>query len=184
MSDTKKSAVAPRRGPSPYQIEQAMSVLSSTAAMLREADPEIATDQKLLLDMLEGEGGDAMEVLDRVIRASIEANVFAKAAKERSDAIADRATRYKARADALRGCAFAALSALDISKLERPDFTASIRAGQQSAFITDETLIPDGFMRVVKSPNKSAITEALKAGTDVSGAELRNGAPSLTVRVS
>jgi hypothetical protein len=170
------------RQPSPYQLEQAMSVLLSTASRLREDDPELMQDERLFADMLEGESGDAMEMLERVIRASVVAASFAKEAKDRADAIAERAARYKARAEALRGCAFAALTALELPKLERPDFTASVRAGQPSVFIADEAAVPDALCRTTRTPDKTLIAAALKAGETVPGAELLDGIPSLAVR--
>jgi Siphovirus Gp157 len=168
--------------PSAWQMEQAMSVLLSTAARLREEDPELMQDERLFADMLEGETDNAMDVLDRIIRASIVATSFAKEAAERADAIADRARRYKARADNLRGCAFAALYALELPKLERPDFTASVRAGQSSVFVEDEAAVPDALCRFTRTPDKTLIGAALKAGNTVAGAKLLDGIPSLSVR--
>jgi hypothetical protein len=172
----------PARQPSSWQLEQAMSVLLSTAARLREDDPDLMQDERLFADMLEGESGDAMEILDRVIRASIVAQSFAEEAAERADAIAERAKRYKTRADALRGCAFAALTALDLPRLERPDFTASIRAGQASVFIEDEAAVPDSLCRTTRTPDKTLIGVALKAGNVVTGARMLDGIASLTIR--
>lgn len=168
--------------PSAWQMEQAMSVLLATAARLREDDPELMQDERLFADMLEGETGDAMEVLDRVIRASIVAASFAKEATERAGAIAERATRYRLRADALRGCAFAALTALELPKREQPDFTASVRAGQPNVFIEDEAAVPDPLCRVTRTPDKTLIRAALKGGSTVAGAVLLAGIPSLSVR--
>ena len=177
----KKRNVAPHQ-PSAWQLEQAMSVLLATAARLRTEDSELMEDERLFADMLEGEGGDAMDVLDRVIRASIVATSFAKEAKERADAIAERAARYKARADNLRGCAFAALTALELPKVERPDFTASVRAGQASVFIEDDAAVPDAMCKITRTPDKTMIGVALRAGNVVPGAALLDGIPSLAVR--
>jgi Siphovirus Gp157 len=168
--------------PSAWRIEQAMSVLLATASRLREEDPELMEDERLFADMLEGETDNAMDVLDRVVRASIIATSFAKEAKERADAILERVARYKARADSLRGCVFAALTALEISKIERADFTVSVRAGQKSVFIEDEAAVPDAMCRTTRTPDKVLIGAALKAGNTVAGAVLLDGIPSLSVR--
>lgn len=181
MSDKPRKSVT--QGPSAWQMEQAMSVLLATAARLREDDPELMADERLFQDMLDGEGGDAMEVLDRVIRASVVAASFAKEAAERADAIAERAKRYRYRADTLRGCAFAALTVLGIQKREQPDYTASVRAGQPSVFIEDDAAVPNGLCRVTRIPDKTAIGAALKAGKIVPGAVLLDGISSLAVRV-
>jgi Siphovirus Gp157 len=171
-------------GPSAWKLEQAMSVLLSVRQRLLDDDPEMASDEKLFSDMLDGESGDAMEVLDAVIRASIIATSMAAEAASRAKSISDRATRYKARAEALRGAAFGALSALDIRRHERPDFTASIRMGQPAVVITDESALPAAFVRTKTEPEKTLIAAALKAGQDVPGAALTNQTPSIQVRTT
>ena len=171
------------RQPSPWQLEQAMSVLLSVRRRLLDDDPDIGNDERLFAGMLEGESGDAMDVIDNVIRASIEAASRAQAAKDIADHAAERAARYKRRAEALRGAAFAALSALDLRRLERPDFTATIGNGQRAVVITDEAALDRRFIRVTEAPDKAAIAAALKAGETVEGATMQNANPVLTVRV-
>jgi hypothetical protein len=62
--------------------------------------------------------------------------------------------------------------------------TAKISLGKSPAkvIITDESAIPDEFVRVKREPNKTAIKEALVGGKDVPGATLSNGGTSLTIR--
>lgn len=168
--------------PSPYQLEQAMSVLLSVRQRLLEEDPDIADDERLMTDMLEGETGDAMEVLHRMVRAALHAKSMSEAAKLRAADIITRADRYAKRDSAIRGAVFAAMDALGLKKLEAPDFTTGISAGTASVIITDEAALPNEFMRVHREPNKTAIGAALKGGAEVPGAELSNGLPRLTVR--
>jgi len=159
-----------------------MSALLAVRQRLLQDDPDLADDEQLFSDMLEGEGGDAMEVLHRVLRASIAAKDMAEAADSRAIEIAARRDRYRRRAEALRGAAFAALDALGIKKLELPDLTASVRAGQPVVVITDEAALPEVCIRVTREPDKALIAAALKGGREVPGAELSNSSPSLTVR--
>ena len=167
---------------SPYRLEQAMSALLSVRQRLLEEDPDIAHDERLLADMLEGETGDAMEVLHRILRASVRADALANAAHAMADDMEARADRFRARREALRGAAFAALDALGLSKLELPDMTVSVKRGQPRVVVTDEEALPEAMIRVTRSPDKSLIGAALKAGNTVAGAELSNGLPSLQVR--
>jgi hypothetical protein len=169
--------------PTPYALEQAMSVLMAVRSRLLEDDPDLADDERLMADMLEGESDDALEVLHRMVRASLHAKSMAEAAKQRAADMDARAARYARRDAALRGGVFAAMDALQLRKLEQPDFTAGVSAGTVAVVITDETALPDEFMRVEKSPNKTAIGAALKGGATVPGAELSNGLPRLSVRV-
>jgi hypothetical protein len=169
--------------PSSYRMEQAMSVLLAVRQRLLQDDPDLADDERLFADMLEGESGDAMEVLDRVLRAAVYAKTMAKAAKERAAEIGERAARYERREASLRGAAFAVLDALGLPKRELPDLTASIRAGQPAVVITDETALPEVFVRVKREPDKTLIGAALRAGREVPGAVMNNSMPTLTVRV-
>jgi hypothetical protein len=170
--------------PSAWKLEQAMSVLLSVRQRLLDDDPDMAADEALMHDMLEGETGNAMDVLDAVIRASIAAAGLAEEAAARAKNISARAARYKARAESLRGAAFAALTALELKRHERPDFTATVRAGQPAVIITDEDLLPAAFVRTKTEPDKTLIAAALKAGQAVPGADLTNATPSLMVKVT
>ncbi len=63
--------------------------------------------------------------------------------------------------------------------------TASTSNGRQSVAITDDAAIPAEFMRQPEpQPDKAAILAAMKEGRNVPGAVLRNGAPTLTIRVN
>ena len=159
-----------------------MAALMAVRSRLLADDPEIEHDERLLADMLEGEGGDAMDVLDRVLRASLHAKDMAQAAKDRAAEMEQRAARYVRRAEALRGAAFAALDALGIKRRELPDLTASIAVGRPTVVVEDDAALPDQFNRVRREPDKTALMQALKSGEQVPGATLSNGTPSLQVR--
>lgn len=167
---------------SPYKLEQAMSALLSARQRLLAEDPDIAADERLFSDMLEGEAGDAMEMLDRVLRASVHARDMSDAAQARAEEITARYNRYKRRAEALRGVAFAVMDALDLRRRELPDLTASIAAGRPSVMVTDEASLPEAFVKIERKPDKTIIGAALKAGNIVPGAALSNSLPTLQVR--
>ncbi len=170
------------RAPSPYQVEQAMSVLMAARERLLTDEPGIEADEKLYLDCLDATSDDAFEVIDRIVAAAIEADDLAEQASRRMADIAERRARFKRRNEQLRGVAFAMLEALDIAKFERADYTASIRAGQPRVVVTDETMLPPQFLRLKTETDKAAIGAALKGGGTVPGAELSNSMPSLSIR--
>lgn len=61
--------------------------------------------------------------------------------------------------------------------------TASVSAGRAAVVITDPALIPPSLMRQPPpAPDKAAILKAIQKGGSVPGAELRNGAPCLSIR--
>ena len=70
-------------------------------------------------------------------------------------------------------------------KLEFPEATLSIGRGAQKVVIFEEAAIPDEFW-IEQKPrlDKVGIKDALKAGTNVVGATLDNGAARLTIRRS
>ncbi len=159
-----------------------MSVLMAARERLLADEPGIEQDEKLYLDCLDGQSGDAFEIIDRIVHAAIEAEDLAEQASRRMADIAERRARFKRRTEQLRGVAFAMLDALAIPKFERADYTASIRPGQPHVVITDEAALPPETVRIKREPDKLLIGALLKAGSAVPGAELSNAGSSLTIR--
>lgn len=145
--------------------------------------PELADDPVTLADTLDGITSVSDEVA-KYIRHALEDNAMAAALTTRIEDMGERRQRLEARAAKRRAIALALMNAADMPRLEQPDFTASARHGSPKVTVTDETRLPDRFVRVVttKSPDKIAIRDALAKGLDVPGAVLGNGAPTLSVR--
>lgn len=162
--------------PSAYQIEQVMSVALAFAERLR-AD---GVDGESLAVALASET-DALAVLERVVRAALDAEGMADAAKARLDDLAARRARFVEQGQHARGVAFAIMDALGVKKHVAPDFTVALRAGLPSAVITDEEALPEGVWRVTRAVDKTLLKQVLENGP-VPGAEIRNGMPSLTIR--
>lgn len=167
---------------SPYAIQQAMSAWQSLRARLSDADPEIAAEVGLLDEMLGDAEQDVELILARLLRGSVEARDMAEGAKNRAAEIKHRQKRYEDRADAMRGTAFAILDALGRQRVELPDLTASVSRGGMATIITDETMLPDEFVRVKREPNRDAINAAVKVGQVVPGVETTNAPARLMVR--
>lgn len=170
------------RAPSPWQLHRALALLFEARRQLTEIDPTIADDVQLLVDSLEGMT-DGVEVIDRLADAAIAADLLAQATKEHAARVVARAARAERQNKWLREQIMHAMATLEITKLQRPGYTASIQTSAPGVVITDETLLADAHVRVTRTPNKSAIGEALKAGETVPGAELRNAQPHLRIRV-
>ena len=167
--------------PSAYRIEQAMSIADGVRRRLLADDPDLADDETALRDMLDGET-DVYDLVRRMVRFSLDAASLAEAAASRADALAARRDRFKRRAESARAAAFGMLDALGNSKLADPEFTVSISPGKPGVIVTDEQALAAEFVRVSRSPDKTAIAAALKAGQVVAGAEMANGSPVLTIR--
>jgi uncharacterized protein YhaN len=163
--------------PSPYAVEQAMSAAQK---LISELGPD-ADDLILRADTLDG-ATDALELARRIVRAALDAEAMADAAKARMEALASRHDRFKAQADRARTTVKEMLDVLGIPKLLDPEFTASLRAGPPKLLITDEQKLDEEFWRVSKSVDRPLIKAALDAGRRVEGATLSNGSQILSVR--
>jgi hypothetical protein len=163
--------------PHPAAIERAMSAAMSLIQSLGDD----AEDDAIRESALDGET-DALEVARRLIRAALDLETMAKAAKSRMDDLAARHDRFAARADSARETAKQMLDALGVSKLTTEDFTVSLRTGPPKVLITDEAQLAEEFWRISRSPDRPLIKAALDAGRPVEGATMSNGSPVLSVR--
>jgi hypothetical protein len=166
-----------------WRLQQATLALRAGRQRLIEADPDMALE---IAEDLPEEAKAVEDAIVRVCRAAIEAEDLERAAKERAAATAARAKRFGARADELRGVAFAALDALGKTRLVAGDLTVSLRAGRQTAVVTDEEKIPDEYFDVefIRKLNKKRLNEDVEAGVVVEGAVLGNARPVLTIKGS
>jgi hypothetical protein len=74
------------------------------------------------------------------------------------------------------------LKRADMSKLELPEFTVSLRAGSVSVHIDDEDAVPRQLCKIKYTPDKTAIRKALDQNEIVPGAMLVTGDEGVTVR--
>jgi hypothetical protein len=95
-----------------------------------------------------------------------------------------RHDRKRDRIERRKGAILAAMEIAGLPKLELASATVTVGRGKRKVLITDQELIPDEFMRerVTRTPDKDAIQKAILAQRQVSGAELSNTMPTLTVR--
>ena len=71
-----------------------------------------------------------------------------------------------------------------ITKIECPQFTASLRKGVESVEIQDQNSLPDEYVsiEVIEKADKSAIKRDLKAGKEIKGATLVRGANTIVIK--
>lgn len=144
--------------------------------------PELAEDPDLSADTFEGMGLN--ELLARLLGSAQDAKFFGASIADRIGELRQRQERFSRKQDAMRALMFRLLTAAGQTKVTLPEGTLSVSKGRDSVLITDETRLPKWALRVVKSPDKTAIGERLKAGKKVPGAEMKPGEPGLTVRVA
>ncbi len=155
--------------------------LAALRERLLAIDPDIATDEALFFDTLDGET-DVLDKLRAIMRHGIEAAVFADALDRHIKVLEQRRDRFHAREDAARQTVREAMEVLEITKLTAPDFTASVVPGRPRVIVTDLDALPAEFVVTKRDARLSAIAAILKVGGDVPGAMFSNAQPTLTVR--
>jgi chromosome condensin MukBEF ATPase and DNA-binding subunit MukB len=143
------------------------------AAGIDESDPDF-------VELLSSET-DVLERLRRILRAARHTEAQSKALSEIQTEMRERKVRLDKKAESLRGVVLRALGELGLTKLDAPDFSASVGASRPSVVITDEAALPDEVCALKRVPSKTAIAAALAEGP-VTGAEWSNATPVLTVR--
>lgn len=160
-----------------------VTVLEYEFADLISAFPELAEDEDLRADTIEGET-DAYRVLGKIVAIERDANSMIAAINERAKELSARKERYNRRKDAMRALLLRLLKAADLSKVSLPEATISIGKGRAGVEIINESLLPDNVVKLKREPDKTAIKAALDAGQEVPGAALKVGNETITVRAA
>ncbi len=142
--------------------------------------PELADDEELRRDCIEGET-DAFSVLTRLVAIERDADSMARAVAHRIGELQARRQRFDKRKDAMRTLMLRVMRAAGIQKAPLVEATVSVAKGRDSVEIVDENALPKWALKVVKSPDKGLIKEALDAGKKVKGAAIKTGEPTLRV---
>ncbi len=139
-------------------------------------------DDETLRDTLEGIS-DLPQLIEEVIRSSLEDEVLIGALKARLEEMGERLSRFKTRVEKKRALACWAMTSAQLDRLQAPDFSASLRTGQSRLEVSDEQTIPGEFF--IPQParlDRAGLTGALKRGVVVTGAALTLGEPHIAVR--
>lgn len=159
-----------------------LPALYTLAAEYKDAAERMADmdlDEQTIADTLEGMAG-ALEVKATNVAA------FARNLESTADAIkaaeGEMAKRRKAierRSESLRSYLLDNMVRAGISKIESPMFRLTVRDNPPAVSIDDAALLPASYLTTPEppppAPDKKAIGEALKVGTDVPGASLVRG---------
>lgn len=93
--------------------------------------------------------------------------------------VVSRRKSLQARAARLREYLLVGMQAAGVDKIEHPEAVVSIRKNPAAVEVFDQAQLPAEFLRVPPPPapqaDKTAIKNAIKAGTDVPGARLVQG---------
>jgi len=161
-------------------ILAAEDVIREINALLLEY-PQLADDEELLRDTLEG-NTRFNEIMDRLLIEMRDNETLADAAASRIGKLRERQTRLTHRMNFYRSLMHRLLTVTGIQSVALAEAKVSIMKSPEKVIITDESAVPDAFMKITKEPNKTAIKNAIKLGTYVPGAALSNGGTSITIR--
>ncbi len=147
---------------------------------IREQEPDI--DEATLADTIEGLT-DLHEIVAALIRSAVEDEALASGLKGRIEEMQARLSRLQDRASKRRQIARDVMIETGIKKITAPDFTISIRSGTPSLMVVDEAAIPSAFWEP-REPrlNRQALLAELKHGAEITGVQLSNPEPVLSVR--
>src|SRR6478609_292355 len=157
-------------------VDQARRDLETLLAI----NPELAEDDVLRLDMIEGET-TALDILDKLIQAEREAKVLQEGITAEMDRLSKRMWRFVDRQRLIRKYIMQIMEAANLRKVERPAATVSIANGRPKVVIIDESLIPPAYIRTKTEVDKESIGKTLKAMGEVPGATLSNPEPQLRI---
>lgn len=164
-----------------YIALDADEVARQVERLFTEYHDEVSDDEALRMDLLDGETG-FFEIIDKALDHRQEALGMASMTKERATGMKLRIDRYESRAEAMTKLIMNLMEVAGIERVERPEATISRTKGRDSIEITDLEAIPQGYAKLEKKPDKTAIKAAIDAGTDIPGAAVKKGEPSITVR--
>lgn len=157
-------------------------VLRSRIAALIAAYPELADDEELRADTIEG-ATDFNEVMSRLVKLRNEKIAFADGLGSYMSDLSDRKARMLRGADGLKKLMFDLLSIARLSGVTLPEATITVTQGRNSVDVTDADELPQGYFALVRQPDKTAIKASLESGERIPGARLVEGAPGVTIRI-
>lgn len=157
-----------------YIALDADEVARQVERLFTEYHDEVADDEALRMDLLDGETG-FFEIIDKVLDHRQEALGMASMTKERATGMKLRIDRYESRAEAMTKLIMNLMEVAGVERVDRPEATISRTKGRESVEITDLEAIPQGYAKFEKKPDKTAIAASIKNGEAVPGARLVTG---------
>lgn len=157
------------------------AVIRQQIANLKVLHPELVEDEEAWLLSLESET-DISALLTSIVRRIEDSKALVVGTKDRFEELKARKDRFEHRVETLRNLAFKIMSAADLSKVELPEATLSVRNTPPSVVITDEDNLPDIACKFERKPDKAKIKELLATG-EVAGAAMSNGGQTISIRI-
>ena len=153
--------------------------LTAERRALQNKLQEMNFDDETIADTLEGESSELTAKIENygIVIRNMEA--FTEAMKAEEKRMSDRRKAQEAKIERIKYWLLTNMQACEITKIECPAFTIAVRTNPAKVVIDHEGSIPCEMFTypeaLTPTPNKKAIADALKAGTDVPGCHLEQG---------
>jgi hypothetical protein len=150
---------------------------------LKISHPELLEDDEAWLASLESET-KFEELVTQLVRRIDDSKALAEGTSGRLTELQERKARLLRRMESLRDLLFKLMESAELARLELPEATITVRKGQpQLVGEADPSSLPDELCKISRTPDRTAIKEALKTGQTVPGFQLSNATPSLSIRI-
>lgn len=146
-----------------------------------DAYPELSEDESLRADVLDAET-DFCKLLDALVKHKLDAREKAAGAKLRKQEVAERQSRFERQEEGYDRLIKGLMQFADMQKVVLPEATVSITKPRVTVEIHDADQLPQGFVRIERTPLKTEIKKALEAGEEIPGASLGLSNDGLLVR--
>ena len=150
-------------------------------ALLANIADIIGDDDDARIDAVDGET-NLHDVICRLVDRLATIDGLVEGISAQMAQAGDRRQRLKDQAEMIRTAIGAAMDQAGLRKVEAPLATVSVRKVPPKVLVTEEADLPAAYLKTKVSPDLKAIGEALKEGTDVTGATLSNGSETISIR--
>ena len=164
-----------------YIFKDAETVKTAIRALFAKF-PELEGDDDFRLDVLEGET-DLHQIVSKAVSERSEAATLAEAIKLRESDLSARRARYERKADAFKSLIRDLMQTAMVDKITLVEATISTVKPRTSVDVLDVDALPQGFFKIERKADKTAIKAAIESGDAIPGAALVTGEPSITIRV-
>ena len=136
-------------------------------------------DEQTIEDTLEGDSAAITEKIESYGFVIRNRTAFADVMSGEIERMVDRRNAELKRIAAIEEWLLNSMVACNISKIECPAFSVSVRVNPQSVDVFDESAIPSDYMRTpepkppVAAPDKKLILAAMKDGFEVTGCAIK-----------
>ena len=144
---------------SPIKLNEIARIASLLAIMCEG-------DEVLYADMMEAEA-PAHDIIRRMGESIAADQERIAGIKERAADLYERKARYEARVSAGKAAIGVVLRAANLSKVELPEATWSVRDGKPNLSVVDADAVPFEMTRVKQEPDKAAINAAFATAEEL-----------------